>query len=78
MKKKRSKTLTPWLELAGIDENPFSVDLRSLDRISELYKGYGPFRPQAGWRRLSMAAMPGRIDPAARSHGTRRLSGSFG
>jgi predicted Rossmann-fold nucleotide-binding protein len=48
MKKKRSKTLAHWLtELPGIEDIPFSVDRRGLYRISDVYKGYDPRRPES-------------------------------
>jgi predicted Rossmann-fold nucleotide-binding protein len=50
MKKKRDKTLRQWLtELHGVGDLPFSVDRRSLYRISNLYKGYDPRRPES-WK----------------------------
>ena len=47
MKKKQSKILEEWLErFPGTNAIPFAIDRRRLYRVSELYKGYDPKKPQ--------------------------------
>jgi predicted Rossmann-fold nucleotide-binding protein len=47
-KKTRDRSLAQWLgRLPGIVEIPFQIDRRTLYRVSDLYKGYKPSKPES-------------------------------
>jgi hypothetical protein len=64
VKKKQSKTLEGWLErFPGTNAIPFAIDRRRLYRVSELYKGYDPKKPQTWVSTFDHAVYRWTIDP---------------
>ena len=75
MKKKRGETLAHWLtRLPGIEALPFDVDRRGLYRISDLYRGYNPKKPETWSQAFDHRVYEWTLeDPTAASPTTRRL-----
>jgi hypothetical protein len=64
MKKKRGKNLEQWLgRLPGAEEIPFQIDRRGLYRVSDLYKGYNPKKPESLIRAFDHVVYQWTLDP---------------
>jgi predicted Rossmann-fold nucleotide-binding protein len=64
MKKKRGETLAHWLKrLPGADHVPFQLHRVSLYRISDLYQGYDPAKPDSWTSAFDHAVYEWTLDP---------------
>jgi predicted Rossmann-fold nucleotide-binding protein len=74
MKKKRDETLRHWLRrLPGADRIPFQVNRRGLYRVSDLYRGYDPSKPESWTKAFDHSVYQWTLDPKASKPKARRL-----
>lgn len=65
MTKNRGETLAQWLDrFPGKSALPFAVNRRDLYRVSDLYQGYDPKRPDTWTRTFDRLVYEWTLDPA--------------